>query len=595
MKSRHQIPPPAPPDGRLRRRARHARPADTTWPRACRTAADRRCAPTGFGRAARRAARSARVLAHHKGRRDRHHRHQRLRHRRHRRAGPRRAAAVLRPRPDAAARQHARRRGRPGRRIAVVPVVGRQHSARPQRAHGARGAEGRRRGHLGGAGHARGAAHRGRRRPVVAADRRGASAVAHRNRLALRRTRRAHPGAVAAQRPDRPPRRARPQDAAAAACATSNCSTRWPSPNWPTSIRAGRLASPTETLGEAHLALLNVRTELHRVSGRGRELLLAQHADEIGAALRIGDRFDLARMLSDAARTISYYVDAGLRTAANALPRRGLGRVAPAGAPSARRGRHRVRRRGDPGPRRPPRARSRPDPAGGGRVGHHRPADGGVDAGPARRDRAGAAHAVAAPGAQGSAGDAGRGPGGGGHDRGAGPNRPVGQAVPGMGRGARPAAARRRAHLDRRPPSRRNRLAGKRIHHPGVAARPAGAGRAVPRHRQGPRRRPQRHRRRTGHPDRHPARPVAVGRRDAVEGGAPPPAAAAHRDPPRSAGPRRPSRRCVDALDGDPVAAGAAARAGRGGLAGHRSRGVGRLEGLADRRPGAPLPVGDGR
>ncbi len=84
------------------------------------------------------------------------------------------------------------------------------------------------------------------------------------------------------------------------------------------------LASPTGSLGDAHLALLNVRTELHRVSGRGRELLLAQHADEIGAALRIGDRFDLARTLSDAARTISYYVDAGLRTAANALPRRGF-------------------------------------------------------------------------------------------------------------------------------------------------------------------------------------------------------------------------------------------------------------------------------
>jgi [protein-PII] uridylyltransferase len=84
------------------------------------------------------------------------------------------------------------------------------------------------------------------------------------------------------------------------------------------------LASPISSLGEAHLALLNVRTELHRVSGRGRELLLAQHADEIGAALRIGDRFDLARMLSDAARTVGYYVDAGLRTAANALPRRGF-------------------------------------------------------------------------------------------------------------------------------------------------------------------------------------------------------------------------------------------------------------------------------
>src|SRR5690349_10800730 len=84
------------------------------------------------------------------------------------------------------------------------------------------------------------------------------------------------------------------------------------------------LASPTGSLGEAHLALLNVRTELHRVAGRGRDLVLAQHADEIGAALHIGDRFDLARMLSDAARTISFYVEAGIRTAANALPRRGF-------------------------------------------------------------------------------------------------------------------------------------------------------------------------------------------------------------------------------------------------------------------------------
>jgi [protein-PII] uridylyltransferase len=82
--------------------------------------------------------------------------------------------------------------------------------------------------------------------------------------------------------------------------------------------------SPAGSLAAAHLSLLNVRTELHRVSLRGRDQLLAQYADEIGAALRIGDRFDLARVLSDAARTVSYYVDAGLRTAANALPRRGL-------------------------------------------------------------------------------------------------------------------------------------------------------------------------------------------------------------------------------------------------------------------------------
>lgn len=82
--------------------------------------------------------------------------------------------------------------------------------------------------------------------------------------------------------------------------------------------------SPAGSLAVAHLALLNVRTELHRISKRGRDMLLAQFADEVGAALGIGDRFDLARTLSDSARTVSYYVDAGLRTAANALPRRGL-------------------------------------------------------------------------------------------------------------------------------------------------------------------------------------------------------------------------------------------------------------------------------
>lgn len=82
--------------------------------------------------------------------------------------------------------------------------------------------------------------------------------------------------------------------------------------------------SPAGSLAGANLALLNVRTELHRVSKRGRDMLLAQFADEVGGALRIGDRFDLARTISDSARTVSYYVDAGLRTAANALPRRGL-------------------------------------------------------------------------------------------------------------------------------------------------------------------------------------------------------------------------------------------------------------------------------
>ncbi|MFZ1177371.1 MAG: [protein-PII] uridylyltransferase, partial [Mycobacterium sp.] len=47
-------------------------------------------------------------------------------------------------------------------------------------------------------------------------------------------------------------------------------------------------------------------------------------ADEISATLGVGDRFDLARMLSNAGRTIAYHAETGLRTAENALPRRGI-------------------------------------------------------------------------------------------------------------------------------------------------------------------------------------------------------------------------------------------------------------------------------
>lgn len=81
---------------------------------------------------------------------------------------------------------------------------------------------------------------------------------------------------------------------------------------------------PGGSLDDAYLTLLDVRTELHRVSGRGRDQLLAQFADEISAALYMGDRFSLARTLSDAGRTIAYHAETGLRTAQNALPRRGI-------------------------------------------------------------------------------------------------------------------------------------------------------------------------------------------------------------------------------------------------------------------------------
>ena len=92
-------------------------------------------------------------------------------------------------------------------------------------------------------------------------------------------------------------------------------------------LAVGETDDPLGSLTGAHLTLLNVRTELHRVSGRGHDQVLAQFADEISAALHVGDRFDLSRVLSDVGRTISYRVDAGLRTAANALPRRGMSAI----------------------------------------------------------------------------------------------------------------------------------------------------------------------------------------------------------------------------------------------------------------------------
>ncbi|MGH3828115.1 MAG: [protein-PII] uridylyltransferase, partial [Pseudonocardiaceae bacterium] len=72
--------------------------------------------------------------------------------------------------------------------------------------------------------------------------------------------------------------------------------------------------------------LLDVRTELHRLAGRGHDVLRAQEADEVAAALALGDRFDLARSLSGAARTVVYAVDVGLRTAAATVPVRGPAR-----------------------------------------------------------------------------------------------------------------------------------------------------------------------------------------------------------------------------------------------------------------------------
>ncbi|HYH28961.1 MAG TPA: [protein-PII] uridylyltransferase [Pseudonocardia sp.] len=81
---------------------------------------------------------------------------------------------------------------------------------------------------------------------------------------------------------------------------------------------------PAADVRGARAFLLDVRTELHRRAGRARDVLRAQDADEVAAALEIADRFELARALSGAARSVAFAAEVGLRSARAALPRRGL-------------------------------------------------------------------------------------------------------------------------------------------------------------------------------------------------------------------------------------------------------------------------------
>jgi [protein-PII] uridylyltransferase len=93
-------------------------------------------------------------------------------------------------------------------------------------------------------------------------------------------------------------------------------------------LAAGQLVDRAgPEVAAARELLLDVRTELHRFAGRSRDVLRAQDADEVAAALALGDRFDLARSLSGAARSVVYAVDVGLRTARAALPPRGRARL----------------------------------------------------------------------------------------------------------------------------------------------------------------------------------------------------------------------------------------------------------------------------
>jgi [protein-PII] uridylyltransferase len=84
---------------------------------------------------------------------------------------------------------------------------------------------------------------------------------------------------------------------------------------------------PSDELEQAYRLLLDVRTELRRLVRRPNDVLHAQDGDEVAAALDRGDRFDLARLLSSAGRTVSYALDVAVRGVISDNPRRVLSRL----------------------------------------------------------------------------------------------------------------------------------------------------------------------------------------------------------------------------------------------------------------------------
>jgi [protein-PII] uridylyltransferase len=70
---------------------------------------------------------------------------------------------------------------------------------------------------------------------------------------------------------------------------------------------------PSGEVSHARRLLLDTRTELRRIAGRPRDVLMPQDGDEIAAVLGMGDRFALARALSSAGRAVAYALDVALR------------------------------------------------------------------------------------------------------------------------------------------------------------------------------------------------------------------------------------------------------------------------------------------
>jgi [protein-PII] uridylyltransferase len=81
---------------------------------------------------------------------------------------------------------------------------------------------------------------------------------------------------------------------------------------------------PAGDLNEARTLLLDVRTELRRQLGRARDVLRAQDADDVAAALNMRDRFQLAGELSSAGRSVAYAFDVAVRSIRATTPRRSM-------------------------------------------------------------------------------------------------------------------------------------------------------------------------------------------------------------------------------------------------------------------------------
>ncbi|MFT3714890.1 MAG: [protein-PII] uridylyltransferase [Gordonia sp. (in: high G+C Gram-positive bacteria)] len=81
---------------------------------------------------------------------------------------------------------------------------------------------------------------------------------------------------------------------------------------------------PGSEVGAAYQRLLDVRTQQHLIARRARDRVQAQDADQLAAALGLGDRFDLAREVSRSARITRFAVDTGVRTARHSVGKKGL-------------------------------------------------------------------------------------------------------------------------------------------------------------------------------------------------------------------------------------------------------------------------------